>query len=93
MGDSGPSEGSEKDRRVRLVDMAALGEMGEVHIKGGILHDAIRRATKRTQVNPVLHIVLLQLGQDVFSISVLPQGGNVGPDLHRHVRHVKKRNR
>lgn len=79
----GLSEGSDRDRRVSLVDTAALGELGEGQIKGGILHDAIRRATEWAQVNAVLHIVLLQLGQDVFSISVLPQGGNVGPDLHR----------
>lgn len=49
--------------------------------KGVGLHDAIRRATERTQVNAVLHVVLLQLGQDVFSIRVLPQGGDVGSDL------------
>lgn len=50
----------------------------------GRLHDAIRRATEGTQVNTILHIVLFQLGQDVFSIRVLPQGGNVRPDLYRH---------
>lgn len=47
------------------------------------LHDAVRWATEWTQVHTVLHIVLLQLGQDVFSISVLPQGGDMGPDLSR----------
>lgn len=50
--------------------------------RGVILHDAVRGATQRTQVDAILHVVLLQLGQDVFSIRVLPQGGNVGPDLH-----------
>lgn len=50
----------------------------------GRLHDAIRRAAEGTQVNTILHIVLFQLGQDVFSIRVLPQGGNVRPDLYRH---------
>ena len=49
---------------------------------GGVgLHDAIRGPAERTQVNAILHVVLLQLGQDVFSIRVLPQGGDVGPDL------------
>lgn len=50
----------------------------------GCLHDAIWRAAEGTQVNTILHVVLFQLGQDVFSIRVLPQGGNVRPDLHRH---------
>lgn len=47
----------------------------------GHLHDAIWRAAQGTQVNTILHVVLFQLGQDVFSIRVLPQGGNVRPDL------------
>lgn len=46
------------------------------------LHDAVRWAAERTQVNAILHVVLLQLGQDVFSIGILPQGGDMGPDLH-----------
>lgn len=50
---------------------------------GGCSHDAVGRAAERTQVDAVLHIVLFQLGQDVFSIRVLPQGGNVRPDLYR----------
>lgn len=50
----------------------------------GCLHDAIWRPAERTQVNTILHIVLFQLGQDVFSIRVFPQGGNVRPDLQRH---------
>lgn len=45
------------------------------------LHDAVRGATQRAQVDAVLHVVLLQLGQDVFSVRVFPQGGDVGPDL------------
>lgn len=87
------SEGPSNNRRSVLIDMTALGgvEGGVVHrvhycrVQGiGIgvrLHDAVRRTAERTQVNPVLHVILLQLGQDVFSISVLPQGGNMGPDL------------
>lgn len=53
---------------------------------GGRLHDAIWGAAEGTQVNAVLHIVLFQLGQDVFSIRVLPQGGNVRPDLQTQTR-------
>lgn len=61
----------------RLSTISRLGGVGR-------LHDAIRRATEGTEVNTILHIVLFQLGQDVFSIRVLPQGGNVRPDLYRH---------
>lgn len=50
------------------------------------LHDAIRRSAEGTQVDAVLHVVLLQLGQDVFPIRVLPQGGDVGPDLMGNTR-------
>lgn len=59
----------------RLQTLSRLGR------GGGCLHDAIWRAAERTQVDTILHIVLFQLGQDVFSIRVLPQGGNVRPDL------------
>lgn len=52
--------------------------------RGFSLHDAIRRAAERTQVDAVLHVVLLELGEDVFSIRVLPQRGNVRPDLYTH---------
>lgn len=45
------------------------------------LHDAVRGAAQRPQVNAILHVVLLQLGQDVFSVRVFPQSGDVGPDL------------
>lgn len=62
---------------VRWLDMISGWRGG-----GAGLHDAIGRATERTQVNAVLHVVLLQLGQDVFSIRILPQGGDVGPDLY-----------
>lgn len=43
--------------------------------------DAIWGTTNRPQVHPVLHVVFLQLGQDVFAIGVLAQGGDVRPDL------------
>lgn len=49
-------------------------------------HDAVGRAAERTQVNAVLHVVLLQLGEDVFAVRVLPQGGNVGSDLEVQAR-------
>lgn len=52
--------------------------------RGFSLHDAVRRAAERTQVDAVLHVVLLELGEDVFSIRVLPQRGNVRPDLYTH---------
>lgn len=50
---------------------------------GGLvgLHDAVRGAAQRPQVDAILHVVLLQLGQDVFSVRVFPQGRDVGPDL------------
>lgn len=90
-----PSEGSDREQEggagrhdsIRKVRWRGVNEVVDVMISGwregeGVgLHDAIRRATERTQVNAVLHVVLLQLGQDVFSIRVLPQGGDVGPDL------------
>lgn len=60
--------------------------------RGFSLHDAIRRATERTQVDAVLHVVLLELGKDVFSIRVLPQRGNVRPDLYTHTHaHVSQK--
>lgn len=43
--------------------------------------DAIWRSTDGPEVNAVLHVVLLQLGQDVLAVGVLAQGGDVGPDL------------
>lgn len=46
-------------------------------------HDAVRRTTDRAEVDAVLHVVLLQLGEDVFAVRVLPQGLDVGPDLGR----------
>lgn len=45
------------------------------------LHDAVGGAAKGSQVHAVLHVVLLQLGQDVFAVRVLPQRGDVRPDL------------
>lgn len=45
--------------------------------------DTIRRAADGPQVNAVLHVVLLQLGQDVLAVGVLAQSGDVGPDLGR----------
>lgn len=43
--------------------------------------DAVGGAADGPEVNPVLHVVLLQLGQDVFAVGVLAQGGDVRPDL------------
>lgn len=45
--------------------------------------NTIRRATDGPQVNAVLHVVLLQFGQDVLAIGVLAKGCDVGPDLER----------
>lgn len=68
-----PSERSGNNRRSGLVDITALGgvERGGVDqvvlmipgCRGGVcLHDAVRRTAERTQVNAVLHVVLLQFG-------------------------------
>jgi len=43
--------------------------------------DAVRWPADGPQVHPVLHVVLLQLGQNVFAIGVLTQGSDVRPDL------------
>lgn len=43
--------------------------------------DAVGWPTNGPQVHPVLHVVLLQLGQNVFAIGVFTQGRNVRPDL------------
>lgn len=45
--------------------------------------NTIRGATDGPQVNAILHVVLLQLGQDVLAIGVLPKSRDVGPDLGR----------
>lgn len=38
----------------------------------GCSHDAVRWTADATEIDAVLHVVLLQLGQDVFSVRVLP---------------------
>lgn len=43
--------------------------------------DAVRGATNGPQVHAILHVVLLQLGQDVLAIGVLPKSRDVWPDL------------
>lgn len=43
--------------------------------------DAVGGAADGPQVHAVLHVVLLQLGQDVLAVGVLAQRGDVGPDL------------
>lgn len=43
--------------------------------------DAIRGTTNGPQVHAILHVVLLQLGQDVLAIGVLPKSCDVWPDL------------
>lgn len=45
--------------------------------------DTIRGATDGPQVNAILHVVFLQLGQDVLAVSVLAKSRDVGPDLQR----------
>lgn len=53
---------------------------------GDVLHDAVRWAAERTQVNAILHVVLFQLGQNVLPIGVLAQSGNVRPNLKEDKR-------
>lgn len=43
--------------------------------------DAVGGPANGPQVHAVLHVVLLQLGQDVFAVGVFAQGGDVRPDL------------
>lgn len=43
--------------------------------------DAIRGATDGPQVHAILHVVLLQLGQDVLAIGILSKSCDVWPDL------------
>lgn len=47
--------------------------------------DTIRGATHGPQVHTILHVVLLQLGQDVLAIGVLSKRRDVWPDLKRTV--------
>lgn len=47
--------------------------------------DTIRGATNGPQVHAVLHVVLLQLGQDVLAIGVLSKSRDVWPDLQTTV--------
>lgn len=59
---------------VQVVDMISGSGRGR-------LHDAVGWAAERTQIHAILHVVLLQLGEDVFPVGVLPQSLDVGPDL------------
>lgn len=45
--------------------------------------NTIRGATDGPQVNAILHVVFLQLGQNVLAVGVLAKGRDVGPDLGR----------
>lgn len=58
---------------------------GSVRSAGrGCVHcsdDTIRRATDGPQVHTILHVVLLQLGQDVLAVGVLSKCRDVWPDL------------
>lgn len=47
--------------------------------------DTIRGTTNGPQVHAILHVVFLQLGQDVLAIGVLSKSRNVWPDLGRTV--------
>lgn len=47
------------------------------------LHDAVGWSTKWAQVYTILHVVLLQLGQNVLPVRVLPQGSNMRPNLNK----------
>lgn len=67
-----------------LVGSARVSEVsgtGMVHCSD----DTIRGTTDGPQVHAILHVVLLQLGQDVLSIGVLSQSRDVWPDLERTV--------
>lgn len=45
------------------------------------LHEAVGGPANGPQVRATLHVVLLQLGQDVLAVGIFAQGGDVGPDL------------
>ena len=45
------------------------------------LHEAVGGPPDGSEVSAALHVVLLQLGQDVLSVGVLAQGGNMRPNL------------
>lgn len=52
---------------------------GRVHCSD----DPIRGTTNGPQVHTILHVVLLQLGQNVLAIGVLPKSRDVWPDLYK----------
>lgn len=61
-----------------------LPGVSEVSGNGDRLHcsdDAIGGAADGPQVHAILHVVLLQLGQDVLAIGVLAESRDVRPDL------------
>ena len=59
---------------------------GVTGVGKGSLHQAIGGAPNRSQVRATLHVVLLQLGQDVLTVGVLTEGSNMWPDLRKQVR-------
>lgn len=54
------------------------------------LQDAVGGSADRAEVNAILHVVLLQFGQNVLSVRVLPQRRNMGPDLNTAITHLSQ---
>lgn len=46
-----------------------------------VSHEAIGWAPDGSQLRATLHVVLLQLGQDVLPVCIFAQSGDVGSDL------------
>lgn len=46
-----------------------------------VSHEAVSGSADGSQLRAALHVVLLQLGQDVLPVRVLTQSGDVGSDL------------
>lgn len=69
-----------------LVDLPGASEVSRSGVRVHCSDDTIRRATDGPQVHSILHVVFLQLGQDVLAIGVLAKSGDVGPDLGRKDR-------
>lgn len=68
-----------------LVGSARVSEVSGTEMWVHCSDDTIRGTTNGPQVHAILHVVLLELGQDVLAIGVLSKSRNVWPDLERTV--------
>lgn len=68
-----------------LVGSARVSEVSGTGTWVHCSDDTIRGTTNGPQVHAILHVVLLELGQDVLAIGVLSKRRNVWPDLERTV--------